>query len=291
MVQSWWSRSQLSGRTEVRSRPRRGVSALCTVLQPETSPLGISTLREMEGTMSTALLTGGTTGIGRATAELLLDRGYQVAVTGRDQATVDRARSELPGDALVVRSDARSLAETDALVGAVKDRFGTLDLLFLNAGVFRPAPIADVTEESFDDQASINLKGQFFTLQKMLPLLVDGGSVVLTVGVGSRRGSVGAAVSAGTRGALLAMLPSLAIELAPRRIRVNAVSPGPTTTALMDKLGATASDRDAMAQGIPLGRLGTADDVARTVAFLASEESRHITGQDIAVAGGYGIGA
>ncbi|AGZ40883.1 SDR family oxidoreductase [Actinoplanes friuliensis] len=241
--------------------------------------------------MPAALITGGTTGIGRATAELLHTRGYRVAVTGQNPDSLARARRELPGDVLVVRSDARDLADTDALVTMVSDRFGSLDLLFLNAGIFCPAPVGGVTEESFDEQADVNFKGQFFTLQKALPLMNDGGSIVLTVGIGARRGSPGATVGAATRGALLAMVPSLALELAPRRIRVNAVSPGATETPLLDKLGVPESGRDAMRAGIPFERFGTGQEIAEVVAFLASAAAGYVTGQDVVVAGGYGLGA
>ncbi|TDC86304.1 SDR family oxidoreductase [Actinomadura sp. 7K507] len=240
--------------------------------------------------MPAALITGGTTGIGRATAELLHARGYQVAVTGQNPDSLARARLELPDDVLVVQADARVLADTDALVATVADRFGSIDLLFLNAGILRPAPVADVTEESFDEQIDVNFKGQYFTLQKALPLMNDGGSIVLTVGIGARRGSPGATLGAGTRGALLAMLPSLALELAPRRIRVNAVSPGATETPLFDKLGVPRSGRDAMRTKIPFERFGSSKEIAEVVAFLASDAASYVTGQDVTVAGGYGLG-
>lgn len=241
--------------------------------------------------MPTALITGGTTGIGRATAELLHARGYQVAVTGQHPDSLARAESEFADDVLVVRSDGRVLSDTDALLSVVSDRFGSLDLLFLNAGIFRPAPVAEVTEESFDQQADLNFKGQYFTLQKALPLMNEGSSIVMTVGIGARVGSPGTTVGAATRGALLAMLPSLALELSPRKIRVNAVSPGVTDTPLFDKLGVPQDARDAMSATIPFGRFGTSHEIAETVAFLASDAAGYITGQDITVAGGYGLGA
>ncbi|MEU1542905.1 SDR family oxidoreductase [Actinacidiphila glaucinigra] len=240
--------------------------------------------------MPTALITGGTTGIGRAAAELLHARGYKVAVTGQNPDSLARARSELPDDVLVVRSDARVLADTDALLTTVSERFGSLDLLFLNAGIFRPAPVAGVTEESFDEQVDVNFKGQFFTLHKALPLVNDGGSIVFTVGIGARRGSPGATLGAATRGALLTMLPSLALELAPRRIRVNAVSPGATETPLFDKLGVPHSGRDVLRKKIPFERFGASREIAEVVAFLASDAASYVTGQDVAVAGGYGLG-
>ncbi|MEU9438990.1 SDR family oxidoreductase [Streptomyces sp. NPDC048252] len=183
------------------------------------------------------------------------------------------------------------MSDTDALMARVSERVGSLDLLCLDAGVFRPAPVAGVTEESFDEHVDVNFKGQYFTLQKALPLMNDGGSIVLTVGIASRRGIPGATVGAVTRGALLAMLPSLALELAPRRIRVNTVSPGATETPLFDKLGAPQGGRDAMRTKIPFERFGSSQEVAEVVAFLASDAAGYVTGQDVAVAGGYGLGA
>ena len=241
--------------------------------------------------MPTALITGGTTGIGRATAELLLDRGYQVALTGQNPESIARARAELPSQVLVSRSDTGDLEATDALMAEVHEQFGRLDLLFLNAGVFWPSPITEVTEQDFDRQVTVNLKGAYFTLQKALPMMNDGGSIVMTVGVGSHRGSPGGTVGAATRGALLAMLPSLALELAPRRIRVNTVSPGFTQTPLFDKLGVPEAAREAIRKGIPLDRFGSGRDVAEAVAYLGSDAAGYVTGQDLVVAGGHGLGA
>lgn len=241
--------------------------------------------------MSTALITGGTTGIGRATAELLHARGYRVAVTGHNPVTLEQARNELPDDVLVIASDARRAADTDALLSTVSDQLGSLDLLFLNAGIFRAAPVAEVSEASFDEHVEVNFKGQFFTLQKALPLLGDGASVVLTVGIGVHHGSAGATLGAATRGALLAMMPSLALELAPRRIRVNAVSPGAIQTPLLDKLGVPRQAQEAMGGATPFHRLGSAHEVAEVVAFLGSDAASYLTGQEITVAGGMGLGA
>lgn len=241
--------------------------------------------------MPHALITGGTSGIGKATAQLLHGRGYGVAVTGRNPDTLAHARQDLPDDVIVVAADSASLDDTTHLMSVVEERLGSIDLLFLNAGVFTPAPIGDVTEESFDSQMAINFKGQYFTLQKALPLLNDGASVVLTVGIGASRGAPGATVAAATRGALLTMLPSLALELAPRRIRVNAVSPGAVATPLFDKLGVPDEAREAMRRDVPFQRFGTGEDIAGVVAFLASDAAEYVTGQEIVAAGGYGLGA
>ncbi|MBL7261669.1 SDR family oxidoreductase [Paractinoplanes lichenicola] len=242
-----------------------------------------------------ALITGGTTGIGRATADLLHERGYRVMVTGQNPATLAEARDHFPGDVAVIRADARSLPDTDRVAAEAKERFGSLDVLFLNAGISRPAPLDKVDEAFFDEVFATNAKGQFFTLQKTLPLLADHASVIVTIGVGVTLGIPGGSVTAGSRGALLSMVPSLALELAPRRIRVNAVSPGATDTPIWAKSGMPAemlaTVTASMAERIPFGRLGLASEVAETVAFLASPAAAYITGQHLAVAGGSGLGA
>ncbi|MBZ6133492.1 SDR family NAD(P)-dependent oxidoreductase [Streptomyces olivaceus] len=230
-----------------------------------------------------ALITGGTSGIGRATAELLHSRGHRVMVTGSG----GHAGAELPGDIVTVRADARSLPDIDRAVDAARSRFGTLDLLFLNAGVSRPGPFESIDEAAFDDLFDINVKGNFFTLQKALPLLREGSCVVFTVGAGE---GIGAAVTA-AKGALLPLVRSLALELAPRRIRVNAVSPGLIDTPAYGKLGVSREMIESWGADVPLGRAGAAADVAEAVAFLASDAAGYITGENLAVSGGLGVHA
>ncbi|MDQ6776748.1 MAG: SDR family oxidoreductase [Actinomycetota bacterium] len=237
----------------------------------------------------TALVTGGTSGIGKATTELLHQRGYQVIITGQNPDTIAAAQRDLPPDILVLRADARSLTDTDKVIEAIRDRFGTLDVLFLNAGISRPQPVDSVDEATFDDLVNVNFKGQFFTLQKALPLILDGGSIVFTIGIGVTRGVPGGTITAATRGALLSLMPSLALELAPRRIRVNAVSPGAIETPMWDKLEVPAQARKAMGATIPFGRFGSTSEIAEVVAFLASDAASYITGQNIVVAGGSGL--
>lgn len=241
-----------------------------------------------------ALITGGTSGIGKATAEVLHDRGYRVAVTGQRPESVTRAREELPEDVLVLLADARSLADTDRVVSEVRERFGTLTTLFLNAGVNRPAALDACDEAAFDDAFAVNTKGQFFTLVKTLPLLSDGASIIITVGIGATRSLTGNSLTVGSRGALLTMIPTLALELAPRRIRVNAVSPGYTDTPMMRTTPGMGSDEvaamlAAIAANNPFGRVGRPEDIAETVAFLASDGAAYITGQEIVVSGGAGL--
>jgi NAD(P)-dependent dehydrogenase (short-subunit alcohol dehydrogenase family) len=239
------------------------------------------------------LITGGTSGIGRATAELLHERGIRVMVTGSSAESVDAARAELPKGIVVVRADAASLEDTARVVEQAEAAFGALTGLFLNAGIFSASPIDSVDEALWNRLFDVNAKGQFFTLQKALPLLRDGASVVITVGLGAVRGAAGAGVAAGSRGALLTMVPSFAVELAPRRIRINAVSPGAIDTPLMGKLGLPAhqvtSMKQEMATSIPLQRLGEAREVASTVAFLLSDDASYITGENIVVGGGAGL--
>ena len=238
--------------------------------------------------VATALITGGTSGIGKATAELLHGRGYQVIVTGQNPETIAAAERDLPDEVLVLRADSRALADTDRIIEVIRDRFGTLDVLFLNAGISRPQPVDSVDEATFDELVNVNFKGQFFTLQKALPLLRDGGSIIFTIGIGVTRGVPGGTLTAAT-GALLSLMPSLALELAPRRIRVNAVSPGAIETPMWDKLGVPPHARQATSEKIPFGRFGTTAEIAEVVAFLASWAAGYITGQNILVAGGSGL--
>lgn len=240
-----------------------------------------------------ALVTGGTTGIGLATAQVLHKRGYAVMVTGRNADSLAAAQRVLPDDVVVFRADARSVADADAVAAELSRRFGKLDLAFLNAGVTRLVPLEALDEETYDWHFDTNLKGQVFLLQKVLPLLGRGSSVVLTSSTGSDRGNPGMAVYAATKGAQLSLMRTLAVELAPRGIRVNAVSPGPIETPMMTKLGMPADMLDdfkvSFAARIPTGRFGTPEEIANAVAFLGSAEASYITGANLVADGGRSI--
>ncbi|WP_410597253.1 SDR family NAD(P)-dependent oxidoreductase [Amycolatopsis sp. lyj-23] len=231
-------------------------------------------------TPKTALITGGTSGIGKSTAELLHSRGYRVMVTGLG----DLAHAGLPDGIAAVEANAGSLTDIERAIDRAREHLGTLDVLFLNAGISRPGPIESTDEDAFDALFDINVKGNFFTLKTALPIMNEEASVVFTVGAGE---GLGAAMTA-AKGALLPLMRSLALELAPRRIRVNAVSPGLSTPAYA-KMGIPQEVVDSWARDIPLGRVGAPADIAEAVAFLASDAAAHITGNNIAVSGGIGI--
>jgi NAD(P)-dependent dehydrogenase (short-subunit alcohol dehydrogenase family) len=239
---------------------------------------------------ATVLVTGGTSGMGLATARRLLDDGTRVVITGRDDARLARAARQLAaGDRLLaVRADASVPADLARLATTVRERYGKLDGVFANAGVGVFQPLEHVTEADVDRVVGTNLKGVLFTVQHALPLLeaAGGGSVVLNASWTPHRGLPTAAVYAATKAAVLSLARTLGSELAERRIRVNSVSPGYIVTEMFHAAIPDPADHEPIRARVPLGRLGTAEDVAQTVAFLLSDRSSYITGQDIVIDGG-----
>ena len=237
-----------------------------------------------------ALITGGTTGIGFATARAYHAAGARVIVTGRSTGSIEQARRELPDDVLVLQSDVRSTAEAAALASEIAQRFGGLDVAFLNAGVARFAPVDAFDDAFYDEIMDTNVKGVLFTIQKLLPLLRPGASVIVNTSVVGVVGVANSAVYSASKGAVAAAVRALAIELASRNIRVNAVSPGPIATPIYGKLGLSPEQADgfrtSMTAKIPLARFGEADEVARVALFLASPASSFVTGAELPVDGG-----
>ena len=237
-----------------------------------------------------ALITGGTTGIGFATAQLFQNEGARVIVTGHNPKTVEDAQKALGPNALVVASDASSLADADALMEIISEKFGRLDILFANAGTVQFAPVEQVDESFFDRQFDLNVKGLFFTVKKSLKLLSDGGAVLLDASVASCKGFAGASIYSATKAAVRSFGRTLAAELAPRRIRVVTISPGPIATALFSKLEMPKEAVDAIAagwvEGVALKRIGRPEEIANLALFLASDEASFITGTEVFADGG-----
>ncbi len=239
-----------------------------------------------------AVITGGTTGIGLATARLFMAEGARVAITGQSAERLEEARRTLGPDVLAIRADAGKVADAEAMVAEVGRAFGGIDVLFLNAGIAAFVPLAQVTEALFDEEFAVNVKGVLFTVQKAESLLQPGASVIVTTSVANRVGMAGTAVYAATKAAARSLVRVLAAELAPRSIRVNAVSPGPIDTPIAGKTGMTPEQQRAMLAGmatkVPLGRHGESDEIARVALFLASDDASFVTGAEIAADGGWG---
>lgn len=230
---------------------------------------------------------GGNSGIGLAAARLFRAEGAKLALTGRDAETLSAAAAEL--DALAIRSDMAVVSDSEAAMVEIADGLGGIDVLFVNAGVGGFASVADVTEAFWDGIHSVNLRGAFFAIQKALPLMRDGGSIVITGSIGSLLPVPGNVAYAASKAGLRAMARILGKELLPRKIRVNMVSPGPTDTEIFKRDASEeeiAGMKDMLAGVVPIGRMGTSEEIARAVLFLASEEASFINGIDLYVDGG-----
>jgi NAD(P)-dependent dehydrogenase (short-subunit alcohol dehydrogenase family) len=233
------------------------------------------------------VILGGNSGIGLAAARMFRDEGAKLAITGRDAGSLQAAAEEL--DALAIRSDMGNISESEKALHEIEDALGGIDILFVNAGVGGFAQVPDVTESFWDGIHNVNLRGAFFAIQKALPIMRDGGSIVITGSIGSVAAVPGNVAYAAAKAGLRAVARILAVELLPRKIRVNMVSPGPTDTEIF-KRDASAEEiagmREMLAGVVPMGRMGEAAEIARAVLFLASAEASFINGVDLFVDGG-----
>jgi NAD(P)-dependent dehydrogenase (short-subunit alcohol dehydrogenase family) len=237
-----------------------------------------------------AVVTGGNSGIGLATAKEVAAGGAKVVIAGRDQKTLDEAVRSIGNESFGVKTDVSKLSEIENLFKQAGDKFGKIDVLFVNAGIAKFVPLEQSDEALFDEIVDINFKGSFFTVKYALPHLNDGASIIFTTTVAAKKGMAGASVYGASKAALHALTKIFAAELVGRRIRVNAVSPGPIDTPIFNKMDAPDEAKKEMKDGIaaqvPMKRIGTAEEVAKTVAFLASDDSSYITGIEIDVDGG-----
>jgi NAD(P)-dependent dehydrogenase (short-subunit alcohol dehydrogenase family) len=238
-----------------------------------------------------AVVTGGNSGIGYATARAFVEEGAKVVLTGRNKEAVKKAAAEI--NAVGIASDQSSLHDIDQLVAEVKSLYGKVDALFINAGVGAFVPFDAVTEDQFDNMMDINFKGAFFTLQKFLPLLNEGASVTFLSSVNAYTGMPNTSVYGPSKAAMNSLTRTLAYELAPRKIRVNVVCPGPIKTSIFGKLGLSEEGLQqltgAMEQRVPLKRIGTAEEVAKLVTFLSSDDAAFITGSEYVIDGGVNL--
>jgi NAD(P)-dependent dehydrogenase (short-subunit alcohol dehydrogenase family) len=237
-----------------------------------------------------AVVTGGNSGIGLATAKEFKEQGARVVITGRDQKTLDDAERLLGDGVLAVRSDTSRLTEIDKLFELVQDKVGKIDVLFINAGVGKFIPFETVTEEFFDWTMNINFKGAYFTIQKALPLLNDNASIILNASISAYIGMPNSSVYAASKAALITLARTLSAELVSRGIRINVVSPGPVTTPIFDKLGLEAKELDETVKNmeamVPMKRFGRPEEIAKTALFLASSDSSFLLGTEIVADGG-----
>jgi NAD(P)-dependent dehydrogenase (short-subunit alcohol dehydrogenase family) len=247
-------------------------------------------MRTLEGKI--VVITGGNSGIGMATAKLFKQEGASVAISGRDQKTLDEAAKNIGGGTIAVKADITRLADLDRLFSTVREKLGKIDVLFANAGVAKFAPVADTSEAIYDEVFDINVKGAFFTVQKALPHLNDGASILLNTTFLTHTGVAGTSVYSASKAAVRSFIRTLATELVDRKIRVNAVSPGPIQTPIYGRLGLPGEVVQQMAQSIlatvPMKRFGQPEEVAQAALFLGSSSASYITGVELNVDGGTG---
>lgn len=228
-----------------------------------------------------ALITGGNSGIGLATARALANEGAQVVITGRDEISLNKAAKEI--GAVPVKADVTKLDELDRVIAETRERFGSVDVLFANAGIARFAPAEGVSEAVYDEVMATNVKGVYFTIQKTIPILREGASIIINGSLAGSKGFANGSVYAASKAAVRSLGKTFAAELVSRGVRVNVVSPGPIEAPIY---APTPGLKERFAANVPMQRAGTAEEVARTVLFLASSEASYITGAEVTVDGG-----
>ncbi|HYX51181.1 MAG TPA: glucose 1-dehydrogenase [Ktedonobacteraceae bacterium] len=238
--------------------------------------------KRLEGKI--AVITGGNSGIGLATAQRFVQEGAFVFISGRRQDEIDKAVKQMGRNVMGVQGDVSNLADLDRLYATVKQQKGRIDVLFANAGIGEFEPLGSITEDHFDKTFDVNVKGLLFTVQKALPLFHDGGSIILTASIGGSKGFEGFSVYDAAKAAIRSFARSWTADLKHRKIRVNAVSPGPIATPLSAEL--SEQMKTFLVSATPLGRIGHPDEIAKAVAFLASDDSSYITGIELFVDGG-----
>jgi NAD(P)-dependent dehydrogenase (short-subunit alcohol dehydrogenase family) len=237
-----------------------------------------------------AVITGGNSGIGLATAKKFVTEGAYVFITGRRQKQLDLAVSEIGENVMGIQSDVSNLADIDKIYNTVKDQKNHIDIIFANAGIAQFAPLEKISEEHFDKIFSINVKGLLFTVQKLLPIFQEGGSIILNASIGSSKGVEESSVYSATKAAVRSFARTWTVDLRDRKIRVNAISPGPIDTPIFSNLTQNEEQSEQFKKNIvntvPMRRMGTPDEVAKVVSFLASDDSSYITGIELFVDGG-----
>ena len=237
-----------------------------------------------------AVITGGSSGIGLATAKLFAAQGAKVAITGRNKENLDKAVAEIGNGAIGIQSDSASLADLDRLYFTVEEKLGRVDVPIANAAVYMLAPLADFTEEMFDQQNNVNFKGTFFTVQKALPYLNDGAAIVLISSVVNEKGIPNHSSYSATKAAVRSLGRSFSAELLPRGIRVNVITPGPVDTSIFSSVTSTQEEADAfkasMAEFTPIKRVGKPEEIAAAALYLSSPEFAFMIGAELLIDGG-----
>ena len=237
-----------------------------------------------------ALITGGNSGIGLASAKLFYQEGAKVIITGRRKEVVDTAAKKIGKGAIGFTSDSSEMADIESLYRHIEEKFGTLDILFLNAGMAHFEPIESISEETFDRLNNTNFKGLYFNIKMAAPIMKNGGSILLTTSAAGHIGAANMSAYAATKAAVRSLARTLSAELLPKGIRVNGISPGPIDTPIMEKVGIPAEALEGAKAGFaaenPMKRIGTAEEIAKGALYLASDDSSFVAGIDLCVDGG-----